>query len=118
MQIVESSMKVGEGYDVTSRGYLERADVRLAEGTAQALFYAALELRSGIAARMQQYLQARDEVSKRKKQGWRVANLAKDIEQVFRTGDKVVEFSINEESGTPTRGFLLHARDNQTANNG
>ena len=81
-------------YGITSRDYLTRAEARLEENTPEGLFYAALELRFGIEARMQEYLEAQEDVSKKKKAGWQIAKLGKDIEHIFKLGDKVAEFTI------------------------
>ncbi len=81
-------------YGVHSRDYLRRARRRLDERSNEALFYAAFELRCGIEARMHQYLEARTNIAKRKKRGWKIARLAKNLETAFRTGDKVVEFAV------------------------
>lgn len=72
---------------------MRRARKQLNEGTSQSLFYAAFELRCGIEARMQQYLGAQEQISKKKKKGWEIAKLAKNLEKVFRTGDKIIEFA-------------------------
>lgn len=84
-------------YRVASRDYLERARLRLAEDGPESLFYAAFELRCGIEARMQEYLEVQDEVSKKKKGGWRIAELGKNVERMFRTGDKIGQFTIKDD---------------------
>jgi len=83
-------------YGISSRDYLSRAQERLLEGKLESLFYAAFELRCGIESRMQEYLDAQEFVSKKKKKGWQIAKLGKDIEQVFKIGDKVAEFTVIE----------------------
>jgi len=82
-------------YEIYSRDYLIRARQRLREGTKEALFYAALELRFGIEQRMTQYLQAWQHTSKSKKAGWRIAELARGVEQAFRLGNKIVRFAVH-----------------------
>jgi len=52
------------------------------------LFYAAFEIRCGVEARMQEYLEVQQHISKRKRQGWKVAQLARNIEDAFRLGEK------------------------------
>lgn len=81
-------------YDASARGYLARAQQCLAKGTPKALFYAAFELRCGIEARMQDYLAVQEHVSERKKAGWRIPKLGKDIEAAFSKSDKVARFAI------------------------
>jgi hypothetical protein len=103
------------GYEINSRDYLRRAKECLDRGDNRFLFYAAFEIRCGVEARMSEYLEVQEHVSKKKKQGWRVAVLAKNIEQAFRTGEKVAILKVvNEETGklevdvryTPVRASL------------
>ena len=60
------------GYGVHSESYLERARKRLDEGTLEGLFYAALELRCGVEARLHQYLEAYKRIALKKKRKWRI----------------------------------------------
>ncbi len=82
------------GYGISSRHYLSRTRERLAEGTNESLFYAALELRSGIEARMGEYLRAWEHISKKKKKGWRIADLGRSVEKVFRVGNRIVRWAV------------------------
>ena len=118
-------------YGVGAEEYLARGRRRLAEGSAEALFYAAFELRCGIEARMQEYLEARQEILRKKRHGYQIAKLARGLERVFAGGDKIVELLIFESDGTPRQqlyftpvrsslrrgaaklGDLLHARPTQ-----
>ena len=75
-------------YGISSRDYLGRARQRLADGCNESLFYAAFEIRCGVEARMLEYLEVQKHVSKKKRQGWQVAKLARNIENVFRIGEK------------------------------
>jgi len=81
-------------YQVSSREYLYRAKSRLAEGTNESLFYAAFELRCGIEARMQEYLNAWSHISKKKKKGWQIAALGRNIENAFKTGNRIVRWAV------------------------
>lgn len=83
-----------EPYGIHSRDYLKRARRRLDENTSESLFYAAFELRCGIEARLREYLDVQEAVSEKKKSGWKIAQLAKDLERVFDVGDKAVKISI------------------------
>lgn len=66
------------------------------------LFYAAFEIRCGVEARMNEYLEVQEHVSKKKKQGWQVAKLAKNIEDAFRTGEKVAVIKfVDRKTGKP-----------------
>lgn len=84
-------------YRRSSRDYLARARARLAENGRVSLFYAAFELRCGIEARMSEYLTVWDHISKKKKKGWRVAELARNVEEAFKTGNKIVRWAVHEE---------------------
>jgi len=75
-------------YGISSRDYLERAKHCLAKDDLDSLFYAAFEIRCGVEARMQEYLDVQKHISKKKRQGWQVAKLAKNIERAFRLGEK------------------------------
>jgi len=75
-------------YRISSRDYLERAKQCLYKGDCESLFYAAFEIRCGVEARMQQYLEVQTHISEKKRQGWQVAKLARNIEDAFRLGDK------------------------------
>jgi hypothetical protein len=85
-------------YGAHSRDYLYRARQRLDEQKPEALFYAAFELRCGIEARMEEYLEAQKHISKKKKKGWRIADLSKNIEAVFQSGDNVIAFIVHNET--------------------
>ncbi len=85
------------GYHTSSRDYLKRARSRLADGTQEALFYAALELRCGIEARMSQYLEVWEHISKKKKKGWRIADLGRNLEDAFKVGNKIVRWTVHDQ---------------------
>lgn len=82
-------------YRVGSRDYLQRAkELRAAANEdRRLLFHSAFELRCGIEARLQEYLEVRDEVSKRLKSGWEIAKMARGLESVFESGDQVAELA-------------------------
>jgi hypothetical protein len=84
-------------YGISSRAYLQRALELLDQDTEEALFHAAFELRCGIEARMEEYLEAWKEITNKKKHGWQIQALAKDIESAFRTGDQVVRLAVHRE---------------------
>ncbi|EPB6965056.1 MULTISPECIES: hypothetical protein [Pseudomonas] len=46
-------------------------------------FYSALELRFGIESRLREYLEYQDHVKEKKKKGWQIAALGKDVEEAF-----------------------------------
>jgi hypothetical protein len=94
-------------YKISSRDYLERAKQCLIKGDCQSLFYATFEIRCGIEARMQQYLEVQDHISQKKREGWKVAKLASNIEDAFRLGDKDAVIRIRDQE---TNKVLLEAR--------
>ena len=75
-------------YGIRSRDYVERAEDLLKMNSVPHLFYAAFELRCGVEARMGEDLEAQKHISAKKRRGWQVAKLAKNIEEVFRLGEK------------------------------
>ena len=77
-------------YLVTSRAYLERMKARMDEGTDEALFYAALELRCGVEARMQEYVETIEHLPKASRDQWEIAKLRRSLESAYRTGDKTL----------------------------
>jgi hypothetical protein len=87
-------------YDITSLAYLRRARVCLAEGTKEALFYAAFELRSGTESRLQEYLDARRDIATRKKQGWHIIGSGKELDKNVQLGDNIYEARFLDEKGT------------------
>lgn len=81
-------------YGISSRDYLARARVQLDSSAYEGLFYAAFELRCGIQARMQQYLEAHEDVARRKKNEWHIGKLGRSVEQAFRLGDRIAEVTV------------------------
>ena len=86
-------------YGVHSRDYLRRARFRLDQTTHEALFYAAFELRCGVEARMQQYLETQLKIDKKLRIGWRIADLSKQLQKRFKLGDKAAEILVLSEDG-------------------
>jgi hypothetical protein len=81
-------------YAVKAKDYLARARARLDENSQESLFYAALEIRCGIEARLKEYFDAQSETTKKKRQGWKIAKLAKQVESAFRTRDKIIRLIV------------------------
>jgi hypothetical protein len=94
-------------YGISSRDYLARAKRCLINNGLDSLFYAAFEVRCGIEARMQEYLEVQAHVSKKKRQGWQVAKLARNIENVFRLGEKEAVLRVRDRQ---TKEVLFEAR--------
>lgn len=93
-------------YGIRAIDYLKRARQRLDDATHESLFYAAFELRCGVQARLSEYVRAQKETSAKKKGDWRIPKLARDLEEAFRTGDKVIRLTLTPE-GTGGEGLLL-----------
>lgn len=79
----------GVPYGIRSRDYLVRALARLSSGSDEALFYAAFELRCGIEARIQEYLEGSKVATKKIKQGWSIAQLSKAGEKAYLNGPRI-----------------------------
>ena len=81
-------------YHTSSYDYLERARERFAEGSHQALFYAALELRCGIEQRIREYLSVQKQISTKIQNGWQITHLGRDLNKVFKARNMVIELTI------------------------
>jgi len=81
-------------YHVSARAYLERARAQLDAATPEGLFYAAFELRAGIQARMQEYLEAQQSIAQHKKNDWQLEKLGRTLEDVFQIGDRIAEVAL------------------------
>lgn len=85
-------------YGIDSRDFLARARQCLDEGSLESIFYAAFELRCGIEARLQQYEEVLADIAKIKRAGWKIPKVARNIERVFRTGDKIARVNVCDEA--------------------
>jgi hypothetical protein len=81
-------------YSVASADYVDRMKALVDEDTPPSLIYAALELRCGVEARLREYIETIDHIPKAQKKEWAVAKLGRSIESAYRTGDKIMIFSI------------------------
>ena len=95
-----------EDYNVDLYHHLRRARYQLDSGKSESLFYAALELRFGIEARIQAYLNAREDISKKKKKGWKVASAGRQLDQAFADGLKIVELVIYQQETSQEYPFF------------
>ncbi len=100
-------------YGTHSRDYLARARQRLDEDSLESLFYAAFELRCGIEARLQQYEEALASVAKIKRAGWKIPKVARNIEKVFRTGDKIAQVNVCDAATKSVRHSLYYTPVNK-----
>lgn len=85
-------------YRCGAKDYLDRARVRLSETNPESLFYAALELRFGIEARLKEYFDAQAQTTKMKRDGWKISSLANHVESVFKSRDKALRLTIFDPS--------------------
>ncbi len=84
-------------YFVGPESYLARARQRLDEHSTEGLFYAAFELRCGIQARLEEYVDAnRDSKRRTRANTWRIAGLGKQVERMFALGNKVAEVAVED----------------------
>jgi hypothetical protein len=81
-------------YGFKSRDYLKRADTRLRESKIESLFYAALELRCGIEARLREYV-VRGPKTKTLEKIWQIGKIGRVVENVFG-GDKELELKVHD----------------------
>jgi hypothetical protein len=81
-------------YSVKASAYVGRARKLLDSNTPEGLIYAALEIRCGVEARLKEYFDAYAETAKRKREGWRIAKLAKQVEEAFKARNKVIRLVI------------------------
>lgn len=65
--------------------------------TRESLFYAAFELRCGTESRLQDYLDAREDIAKHKKQGWKIMGSARELDRILRLGDTIFEARVLDE---------------------
>ena len=92
-------------YGTDVYAYLVRARRQLDSGGHDALFYAAFELRCAVESRLQQYLDARDDIAKHRKKGWRIAAAEKELSKVFKDGRTIVELQLTESTAGRLRLF-------------
>lgn len=71
-------------YRLNPRDFLSRARKLLDEKKCSSLFYAALELRFCYEIRVAQYGQYFEDISNKKKKGWKPDNLMKEIEKKYK----------------------------------
>jgi hypothetical protein len=74
-------------YDTSSRAYLTRAKLNFDSGNNEWLFYAALELRCGVEARLKEYVVKVDTISLRKIP-WKIKNLEEILAKSSNIHDK------------------------------
>ncbi len=98
-------MTVDYGTDVYA--CLVRARRQLDSSSSESLFYAALELRGAIESRLQQYLDARVDIARSKKKGWKILNSELELSKIFDDARTVVEVTLTA-STLPGELRLFH----------
>ncbi|OWV70417.1 hypothetical protein ATY77_16760 [Rhizobium sp. R634] len=85
-------------YGIGPPSYLERAKRRLEEKTEESLFYAALELRSYLESRQDQYLDAQRAYAKSFPSAWETSKQWKSLRKIFKD-DKIQHLAFKFEDG-------------------
>lgn len=73
-----------------SSDFLERAEGIRIRKDASSLMYAALELRCGIEARLQEFASNAPGVTKKQARDWEIKKLGRTVDAAFRMGDKIL----------------------------
>jgi hypothetical protein len=92
-------------YENDIYAYLVRAREQLDTNAQRNLFYAAFELRCAIESRLQQYLDAREDIAKHKKKGWRLAASHMELGKIFKDGRTIVELQLSANTVEEVRLF-------------
>lgn len=97
-------------YGTDVYAYLVRARRQLDTGDQGSLFYAAFELRCAIESRLQQYLDAREDIAKHKKKGWKLAPSELELAKAFRDKRTIVELILTASDAGELRLFYTPVR--------
>ena len=81
-------------YSTKSIGYLARAREMLDVRDNQSLFYAAFELRCGIEARLKEYFDAQAKTTNKRRAGWQIDKLVRQVEAVFKLSNKGLKLTV------------------------
>jgi len=81
-------------YLAMTSSFVARAEELLATGKKANLFYAALEVRMGIEARLQTYVHAHEEISRQVRNGWKISELSKTLERSGKWATLVSEVEV------------------------
>lgn len=81
-------------YYISTVDYLRRAAEQIRAGSKEALFYAALELRSGVERRSHEYLEPQHHVPEGRKLDYRIPRLAKNLEKISLPDDQVMRCTL------------------------
>ncbi|WP_146093124.1 hypothetical protein [Xanthomonas arboricola] len=94
-------------YSTLPQAYADRAKALIHGRTRAELLYAALEVRMGVEARLQSYVQASSQVSSALKRGWEIHKLFKGLEGTFSNSNQVVELEVSA-LGNDSDSALMH----------
>jgi len=100
-------MSATETYNVDSKSYLKRARSQLDRHSYKGLFYAALELRFGIEARIQEYLESHTHIPNKRKKEWQLSHLDKTILKYFGDTNRVTKVIIRP-SKSPSKEMVCY----------
>lgn len=103
---VSSNVRLHVKFDRRAIDYLKRCKKLRKSGDAPSLFYAALELRCGIEARMKEYAHHAPGLSKSQKKEWEIKKLGRTLEEAYGLGNKIVVLLIRVSEAPPTQ-FLF-----------
>ena len=98
-------------YSTHTQDFAKRARDLLATEQSDKLLYAALEVRLGVEARLQSYVQANDQVSSAIKRGWQIPKLFKGLEKTFSNSSQVVEFVVSAADVDPVKMHFIPVSD-------
>lgn len=84
-----------DSYDVRASEFAYRAKELIASKQAEQLFYAALEVRMGVEARLQEYVRANAEIHSHLRNGWRIHSLAKGLDEHFQRARDSAQVTIS-----------------------
>jgi hypothetical protein len=100
-------MSFSKTYKNDSISYLKRARVQLDRQSYEGLFYAALELRCGIEARIREYLESHTHIPNKRKKEWKLSNLNKTTLKYFGDTNRVTQVII-QPSKPPSKEVVCY----------
>lgn len=98
------AVRVTARYGINATAYLARAKSRLQENTAEALFYAAFELRCFVEARQDDYLDAQKEYARSIPKAYKIGAQGKALERIFDSKE-IQSFVFAVEDGETFQGY-------------
>ena len=83
-------------YGVSSRSYFRRAEKLLGDSLQNLYFMLLLNCVVGSKRECSNISKHRNKFLPKKRNGWQIAKLAKNIERIFRTGDKLPNYILRK----------------------